>query len=91
MLVPGEIHTNEIPLGHVDYSEFIELVVNQDIRPERPESDEAPQMTDHSWQLAEDCWRKDPVSRPVVDTVCDRISKFVDILPVQHQTTVRIF
>ena len=88
MLFPGEIHTNEIPLGHIQvkYSEFKKLVVNEDIRLERPESDEAPQMTDDIWQLAEDCWLKDPLSRPIINIVCDRISRFVN----RHQAKVRL-
>jgi len=90
ILYPGEIHTNKIPLGRIEYSEIKKLVGNEDIRPERPENDEAPQMTHDIWQLAEDCWQKDPLSRPIIDTVCDRISKFVNTLPVQHRTQVRL-
>jgi len=84
MLLFGEVHTNEIPLGHIEYSDFVELIVNQDIRPERPDGDEAPQLTDDSWQLAELCWKKDPVSRPNVGTVCDTMSRLLDNNPRQR-------
>jgi hypothetical protein len=55
--------------------DFIELVVKQDLRPNRPEDEEAPQMTDDLWQLAETCWVKNPTARPNVNTVCDAISR----------------
>jgi len=74
MLLFGEVHTNEIPLGHIEFSEFFKLVVNQDLRPECPDADEAPQLTDGNWQLAELCWKKDPLSRPNIGTVCDMMS-----------------
>jgi hypothetical protein len=78
MFLFGEVHTNEIPLGHIEYSEFVELVANQNIRPERPHSDEAPQMTDDNWQLADFCWGRDPLSRPNIGTVCDTMSRLLD-------------
>ena len=84
MSIFDEIHTNEVPLGHVEYSEFVEFVVNQDIRPERPDGDEAPQLTYDSWQLAELCWKKDPLSRPNVGTVCDTMSRLLDNGPGQQ-------
>ena len=80
----GEVHTNKIPLSHIEYPEFIELVVNQNIRPERPDGDEAPQLTDDSWQLAELCWKKDPLSRPNIGTVRDMMSRLLDSNPNQR-------
>ena len=84
MLLFGEVHTNEIPLGHIEYSDFIELVANQDIRPERPDGDEAPQLADDSWRLAELCWQRDPVSRPNIGIVCDTMSRLLDNNPRQQ-------
>lgn len=60
--------------GFVSYIDFKDLIVRQDIRPERPEDDEAPQMTEDLWQLAERCWTKVPSARPKADAVCDAIS-----------------
>ena len=93
MVLSGEIHTNEIPLGHVEHSNFIELVVDRNVRPERPDNDEAPQMTDETWQLAKDCWQKDPPSGPIIDSVCDRISRFTDNFSIlsQRLTKVRLY
>ena len=72
-----QIQTNEIPLqtlNFISYTDFIELVVNKGIRPERPDADEAPQMTDVLWQLAERCWATKATERPNADVVCDAIS-----------------
>jgi hypothetical protein len=79
-----EIHTNEIPLSQISYSDFVQLVVHQDIRPARPDEDEAPQMTDDIWQLAKQCWAKNPVARPNIKAVCTVISS----LPGKHHSTV---
>lgn len=57
-----QILTNETPLAAfsvASYIEFIELVVEQDRKPEQPDEDEA-QMADGLWQLAERCWQKNP-------------------------------
>lgn len=68
---------DEVPLGDVDHSQFIELVVRNDVRPERPDDEDdeerAPQLTDAVWELAEQCWVKDPKNRPTADTLCDSI------------------
>jgi hypothetical protein len=48
--------------------------VQENVRPERPDADEAPQLTDDVWELAERCWVKDPKARPGINTVCDIIS-----------------
>jgi serine/threonine protein kinase len=75
--ISNQVQTKEIPLASlsiVSYIEFKDLIIRQDIRPERPEDDEAPQMTDALWQLAERCWTKLPAARPKADTVCDAIS-----------------
>lgn len=49
-------------------------MVKLDIRPERPDDDEAPQLTDVLWKLAERCWAKKPMARPSAEVVCDAIS-----------------
>jgi len=47
--------------------------VHQHLRPERPDSDEAPQLTDEVWQLVERCWTSNPLSRPISGAICDEI------------------
>src|ERR1700722_6237117 len=70
-----KIFTNEIPLGHInDFADFIELVVRQDVRPERPDDEDAPQLSDGVWEFAERCWVKNPQYRLTAAAVCDILS-----------------
>ncbi|KAJ7627321.1 kinase-like domain-containing protein [Roridomyces roridus] len=68
-----ELYTDEIPLMAVPYGDFIELVCRLDVRPERPDEDDCPRLTDGVWDLAEKCWKKDararPTSRQIHDTI----------------------
>jgi hypothetical protein len=57
----------------------MELVAIKGHRPERPDRDEAPQMTDDVWCLAERCWTPTAFSRPSIDDICDIITPFVKI------------
>ena len=68
-----KIYTNEVPFGHFSPAELRDLVVHQDLRPDRPNNDEAPQLTEELWQLIEHCWVGDPHGRPTVDFICDRV------------------
>lgn len=76
-----KIFANDIPLGQirVKYADFVELVVNRGVRPERPDAEEAPQLSDGIWNLAEKCWVKDPKQRPTANDVCDVLSHLLDI------------
>jgi hypothetical protein len=66
-------------LGHINNpTKLCELVVDQHVRPERPNNDEAPQLTDGIWQLAEHCWASDPVRWPISDDICDQIRTILD-------------
>jgi hypothetical protein len=58
------------PFGHIGYHEFVQSVVNEDVRPDRPCDDECPDMSDGFWKLAEQCWVKDPLRRPSASPVC---------------------
>ncbi|KAJ6489898.1 kinase-like domain-containing protein, partial [Mycena sanguinolenta] len=55
-----ELYTDEYPLGTISYGDFIELVFRIGVRPERPEEDECPRMTDGIWDLSERCWNTTP-------------------------------
>jgi hypothetical protein len=70
-----KIYTGDIPLGNIDPGDFRQLVVNEGVRPEQPDEEEAPQMTDVVWELAEKCWVKDPNQRPTATEVYDMISQ----------------
>jgi len=77
-----QIYTNEIPLSELSFSEFVELVVRQDVRPERPNSESSPQLSDPIWELAVTCWGNDPKKRPTASTVCDILSHLLDTTSV---------
>jgi|ERR1700722_1072629 len=62
----------------------MELVDRRDIRPQRPNIDEAPQITDGLWQLAESCWAKSPTARPNANGVCDTILHQLRDTTVHH-------
>ena len=65
-----QILTGKVPLGHVPYVDFIELVVNLKVRPNRPPDDRSG-ILDDIWPLAEECWSEDPRRRPTAGQVCD--------------------
>ena len=50
------------------------LVVDQNVRPERPLPDEVPQLVDGIWEQAEHCWVKDPSQRPTTSYICTILS-----------------
>ena len=76
---------DEIPLGHINYADFFELVVRQDVRPERPDDEEVLQLSDAVWELAERCWVKDPKLRPTASAVCDTLSHLLDTATTARQ------
>jgi serine/threonine protein kinase len=67
----GQVFVDVDPLAHIIHASFFELVVCRNVRPERPDDDSAPQLSDVVWKLAERCWVKDPKSRPTARTICD--------------------
>jgi hypothetical protein len=52
--------------------------VEKNVRPERPNQDEAPKLCDDIWELALKCWRKEPPRRPTADSVCETISHLLE-------------
>jgi WD40 repeat protein len=66
-------------LYHIDFGDFKDLVGYGDVRPERPTAEDAPQLSNAMWELAEKCWAKDPDHRPIASTVCDALSIQLDI------------
>ena len=82
--------TDEVPLGHIDYRDFIELVVNHNVRPERPEEEDIKQygLSDAVWALAESCWQKDPKDRPTADVLCDMLLRLLEVTPRSVPPTI---
>ena len=62
----------------------MELVVRQDIRLEWPDDDEAPQISDTIWELAENCWVKDPKHRLTVSAMCNTLLHLLDTTTISQ-------
>ena len=61
-------------------------MARQNVRPERPDNEDAPHLSDAVWELAERCWVKNPKERPTAKIVCDRITDLLSatvLLPNQ--------
>lgn len=74
----SQIYTNEIPLGHITYAEFIELVVWSDVRPERPDNSHDIGLSDDIWKVAEHCWAMSSQRRPNSGSLYDQILHLVE-------------
>jgi WD40 repeat protein len=81
-----KIYTHEIPLGHVNYADFIDLVVQRNIRPERPDDEDVPQLSDAVWELAKSCWIKEPKERPTAAALCTTVSHLLETTPITRPT-----
>jgi WD40 repeat protein len=57
---------------------LLDLIVERNVRPERPDHEDAPQLLDAIWQVVEQCWVKDPKCRPTASTVCDSLLCLLD-------------
>jgi WD40 repeat protein len=62
----------------VVYADFIELVAQRDVRPERPDIEDAPYLSDAIWKLMQTCWIKDPTKRPTASAACHMLSQLHD-------------
>jgi WD40 repeat protein len=57
-------------------------VVRKNVRPERPDDEEAPQLSDGIWELAEACWLKNAKERPTAPALCTTVSHLLETTPV---------
>lgn len=74
-----KIYTNKNPLSHITtYSDFLKRVVGADVRPKKPDEEEAPKLCDDMWELARRCWTKDPLLRPTAECVRETISQLLE-------------
>ena len=65
------------PLGHIPVTDFVHLVVDRNVRPERPPEDDVQcqGLSDDLWRIAERCWVKEPIDRPNATTLCDEMER----------------
>jgi hypothetical protein len=68
-------------MSAIPYNDFIELILKFGARPQRPEEDEFPGLSDGIWELAERCWDKDPKARPSATQIHDAIQLLMMDLP----------
>ncbi|KZT31563.1 kinase-like protein [Sistotremastrum suecicum HHB10207 ss-3] len=68
-----EIMTGNVPFGNIRQEAVINLVANEDRRPERPDNAE---ITDEIWSLWEMCWQTDPSVRPEMLEVLEVVKHF---------------
>ncbi|KAJ6451383.1 hypothetical protein C8R47DRAFT_1204533 [Mycena vitilis] len=68
-----ELYTDENPLAGIEHSEFREVVSKQQIRPPRPDAEDAPKLNEQVWTLAELCWLHDPKARPLASTLRETV------------------
>ncbi|PPR08181.1 hypothetical protein CVT24_001531 [Panaeolus cyanescens] len=80
-----EIYTDETPLGHLSPSQLQDTVLKYNTRPDKPDVEDAPTMTEDIWRLVTECWASQPVFRPTAPIVCDRLKTLYDI-QIGHNT-----
>ncbi|TFK74230.1 kinase-like protein [Pluteus cervinus] len=80
-----ELYAEERPLGHIEAKDLIHLVVDMNVRPERPDKVDAPELSDELWDLARRCWAKSPEERPTASIVCDNLMQCMN---KKSQTTL---
>jgi hypothetical protein len=73
-------------LSELIFSEFVELVVERNVRPEWPDDEDAPQLSDAIWGLADNCWAKIPKDRPTASAVCDILCHLLDTAVIAQAT-----
>ncbi|KAJ7108316.1 kinase-like domain-containing protein [Mycena epipterygia] len=72
-----ELYTDEDPFDTLEHGDFLELVCRHGMRPNRPNADTAPRLTDSMWALAEKCWDQDPHARPTAARIHDIITHVI--------------
>ena len=50
-------------------------------RPGRPNTTEAPQLSDDAWTIIQLCWKAEPTSRPTAIIVCNKLSTLSSVYP----------
>ena len=63
--------------------EFIEQVVQFNVRPPRPHNNNV-SVTNELWSLAEECWSTDPSRRPAAEQVCDAMEIYSNAFLAHH-------
>ncbi|KAJ7762903.1 kinase-like domain-containing protein [Mycena metata] len=81
-----ELFADEIPLSSVGFNDFIEVILRMDVRPKRPDEEDAPRLTDAVWDLAQSCWVKNPKARPTARNIHDTVAHLIKDMNRQTPT-----
>ncbi|KAF7982534.1 hypothetical protein HWV62_28160 [Athelia sp. TMB] len=79
----SRIFTGKVPLAHIDYGHFQSLIVDGNVRPQRPDNkdNQGRGFSDATWALAESCWHGSANERPTANTVYDTLSHLIEVTP----------
>jgi hypothetical protein len=64
-----EIFTDKVPFSHVSNEAFIPLAIRDGPLPTRPEHGNTRGLSDAMWNLTDQCWQRDPESRPSMSEI----------------------
>jgi son of sevenless len=68
-----EIFTDDVPFSHVSNEAFIPLVIRDGPLPTRPEHANTRGLDDAMWNLMNQCWQRDPKSRPSMSVIREAV------------------
>ncbi|CAA7270611.1 unnamed protein product [Cyclocybe aegerita] len=69
-----ELYARDIPLGNLAPGILRQVVVQNHVRPDRPDARDAPQLSDEVWTIAQRCWNSDPAARPRATSLCEELA-----------------
>jgi len=70
-----EVLTNRLPFYEIWNDAAVVLRVTKGFRPTRPPLDQAPELSNEIWEVMESCWNSNPIERPSVNQVAERLSR----------------
>ena len=68
-----EIVTDSVPFSHVSNEAFIPLAIRDGPLPTRSEHANMRGLSDAMWDLMDQCWQRDPESRPSMSNIRETI------------------
>ena len=69
-----EIFTDNVPFSHIPNEAYIPLVLRDGQLPPRPENNITMRgLSDMMWNLMNQCWQRDPKSRPSMSEIRETI------------------
>lgn len=69
-----EVFTDNVPFSHISNEAYIPLVLRDGSLPTRPETNISVRgLSDAMWNLMNQCWQRDPESRPSMSEIREAI------------------